>query len=52
MARAIIVQQYADGTATKMVMQSDLNHADVYDELVARVLRMYRETCVEPDEAE
>lgn len=51
MAKASIVYRWADGTEVLLEVDSgeDTAHPDLLDELVARVLGMYRETCVDGD---
>lgn len=49
MAVASIPQWYADGSHVDLVVDSDDNstHPDLLDELVSRVLVLYREVCLE-----
>jgi hypothetical protein len=51
-ARATIVHQWSDGSAAKFTAACDAEHSDALDQLTTRVLRMYREAVLEPDQAE
>lgn len=51
-SKAIITHQWSEGVHVQFVMQADGEHPDALDEVASRVLRMYRETVLEPDEAE
>lgn len=47
MARARIVHQYADGSATELSVTVDQTFADCVDEARAAVIKMWRETCTD-----
>lgn len=51
-ARAVILHQWASGDAVRLSVHAEAEHPDVYDELTTRVVRMYRETVLEPDASE
>jgi hypothetical protein len=52
MAKATIVHHWPDGGHVVLTVHAVLEHPDVYDELVTRVVRMYHDAVLDPDEAE
>lgn len=51
MAIASISQHWADGSYVDLIVDSDDNasHPDLLDEIVRRVLDLYRATCMDGD---
>lgn len=52
-AYARIIHEWSDNTVTSMeVGCDDPSHPDLLDELTARVVRLWQETCADPAAAE
>lgn len=47
MSVARITHQWSDEAATVLEVEVDGNHPDLLDELVSRVIRLWRETCAD-----
>jgi hypothetical protein len=52
MANAKIVHHWPDGGHVTLSVHADVEHPDALDHLVTRVLVMYREAVLDPDEAD
>lgn len=52
MARVIIAHEWPDGGRTHLSMDVDQTFADCCDEARVQVVKMWRETCCDPAEAE
>jgi hypothetical protein len=52
MAQAVIIHHFPEGGSVRLVLHADVDYPDVYDDLVTRVIAMYRAAVFSNNEAD